>query len=233
MSLDDIIKTQRSRGRGRGRGGRGVRGVRGGIRGRGTNKARAVGTFTRAFRNPEASSGRNYQGSQVPDGRWEHDKFNGEGFAGRQGSVNSTSKLLVANLDYGVSDSDIKELFGEFGAIRRAAVHYDKSGRSLGSAEVIFERRVDALRALKRYNNIPLDGRPMKIQLVGAAAPGAVAAEVTESAPPVRGTGMRGRGRGGRGRGRGRGGRTEKPTPTAEELDAELDAYVSKMDASA
>lgn len=42
------------------------------------------------------------------------------------------------------------------------------------------------------------------------------------------------RGGGGRGRGttRGRGGRggPQKKTPTAEELDAELDAYASKMD---
>jgi THO complex subunit 4 len=40
--------------------------------------------------------------------------------------------------------------------------------------------------------------------------------------------GTRGVARGGRGGGRGRGGRTQTKTPTAEELDAELDAYVSE-----
>lgn len=36
-----------------------------------------------------------------------------------------------------------------------------------GSAEVVFSRRTDAFQALKRYNNVQLDGRPMKIEIIG------------------------------------------------------------------
>jgi RNA recognition motif-containing protein len=36
-----------------------------------------------------------------------------------------------------------------------------------GTAEVVFARRSDALAALKRYNNVQLDGKPMKIEFIG------------------------------------------------------------------
>ncbi|XP_068242850.1 THO complex subunit 4-like isoform X2 [Palaemon carinicauda] len=228
MSLEDIIKTKKIRpgnrrgnargsGRGGSRGGRGLRGRGGGARPGQRGGGRSTG------------------------GRGSNRMFN----APRRPVVRSgPTKLLIANLDFGVSDSDIHELFAEFGNMRNAAVHYDRSGRSLGTAHVSFDRHADALKALRQYNGIHLDGRPMKISVEGGTGGGmrngvGPVKRLGQGPRPVgnkggssrgrssrggRGASRAGRGRGGAG---GRGGKTK--VPTAEELDAELDAYVNQV----
>ncbi|AES96828.2 RNA recognition motif protein [Medicago truncatula] len=54
---------------------------------------------------------------------------------------------------------------------------YDK-----GSAEVVYNRRSDAFTALKRYNNVLLDGKPMKIEIVGTNSELPVTARANVSA---------------------------------------------------
>lgn len=77
------------------------------------------------------------------------------------------SKLYVSNLHYAVTEDDLKVLFSEVGSLKQCAIHYDVSGRSEGTAEVDFEHNVDALKALRQYNNLRLDGMPLKIEFVG------------------------------------------------------------------
>merc|ERR1719188_1637542 len=159
----------------------------------------------------------------------------GGGGAGiRSTGISTSGKLIVSNLDFGVSDSDIHELFSEFGNLKLANVHYDRSGRSLGTAEVTFDRRGDAMKALKQYNGVPLDGRPMRIEMAGAEAEveplrRPMGGGIRKSPGPRRSPGPRKSPfRGSGGRGGGRGGRGEKKeAPSREDLDAEMDTYMN------
>lgn len=228
MSLDDIIKAKPSmvrRGRGRG-GGRGS-GRGGGGGGRGASRG-----GRRSGNRPAPYS------RDTPSGRWTHDKFEGGRAArgGGGGGGRGVAKLLISNLEFSVNDQDIKELFAEFGPIRAYSVHYDRSGRSLGTADVTYLNRADAAKALKTYNNVPLDGKPMIIELVtdepayrGGGGNRNFGGNRFNNSNRSRG-GFGGRGRGGSrrgGGGGGGGGRQQKKPMTAEELDKQLDDYKS------
>ncbi|KAK4793781.1 hypothetical protein SAY86_024216 [Trapa natans] len=255
MSLDDIIKRQKNgeRTRGRGRG----------FRGRGYGRSFIGGRMNRMGpRGPLAVNARpsSYAIAKSAGRRrsfpWQTDLFEDSiRAAGIQG-IEIGTKLYVSNLDRGVTNDDIRELFSEIGDVKRYAIHYDKTGRPSGSAEVVYTRRSDAFSAHKRYNNVLLDGKPMKIEIVGANSEIPFSAQInvtgfngrkkrtvvmpgqgTARGPviPNHGTGSNGR-RGGfrnsRGRGRGRGGRgrgRKQPVEkSAQQLDKELDTYHSE-----
>lgn len=231
------------RGASRGGGGGPFRGAT-----RGSFRGTTRGSFRGATRGASQPRGRGGFRGTVARG--------GGGFAAAkpQGAV---TKLVISNLEFGVNDNDVKELFQEFGNMRSSAIHYDSTGRSLGTAHVVFTQYPSALKASRQYNGVHLDGRPMKITIDGQnpAAPAQAAAarggfRGTSNRRPVKrlsgtptafkGTGARGasrgvarggrgqtRGRGARGRG-GRGAKTNKPAPSVADLDAELEAYANQ-----
>ncbi|KAI3937931.1 hypothetical protein MKX01_027858 [Papaver californicum] len=248
MSLDDLIKNNKKSGGGRGGEG-GGRGSGGSSRGRGGSGPGPARRFPNrgANRTTPYSMGKPVH---APDSAWKHDMFSdqaapfqGGGGGGRASGIETGTKLYISNLDYGVSNEDIKELFSEVGDLKKCSIHHDRSGRSKGTAEVVFSRRNDASSAVKRYNNVQLDGKPMKIEIVGTniGAPGArpppangiignpygaprsIHGRMGGLIARPRGGAAGGRGFGGRGRGRGRGGRNEPVS--ADALDADLEKY--------
>ncbi|KAK4707698.1 hypothetical protein R3W88_028623 [Solanum pinnatisectum] len=174
MTLDDMIKSRRNterggRGQGRARRGRGAGGsFRGGSfrggRTMGAPRRGPLGVNARPSAYTIAKTFRRTKNLPWQNGLFE-DSLRA---AGLSSVLESGTKLYVSNLDIGVTNEDIRELFSEMGELVRFAIHYDKNGRPSGAAEVVFARRSDAFQALKRYNNVQLDGKPMKIEIVGS-----------------------------------------------------------------
>jgi len=75
------------------------------------------------------------------------------------------AKIQITNLDFNVTEDDVKELFGEFGGLKKAAIHFTSEGKSMGVADLVYARRADAIKAIKQYNGVQLDGRPMRIAI--------------------------------------------------------------------
>ena len=209
LSLEDIIKKTGISRAGRG-GGRSIRGRRGG--------SRRGGGGIGLSRGPIRPRPYSFGSSERLD-RWQHDMYRGQ--LVRDRDRYSGAKLNISNLDFGVSDSDIEELFGEFGPVKKAGVHYDFSGRSKGTAEVIYYRSEDAEKAIKQYNGVPLDGRPMKIEIVTGNPS---SSSRLSSRRPNRRPGGRGVAKSASTP------RTSRVMPTAEELDAELEKYQAEKE---
>ncbi|EAY89467.1 hypothetical protein OsI_10999 [Oryza sativa Indica Group] len=259
MTLDDIIKNNKKANpsSGRGRRGSAAGGGGGGGGGVGGGGGGGVGPTRRPFKRSGNRAGP-YQPPKAPESAWQHDMYSdvaaggggGSGGGGRVSAIETGTKLYISNLDFGVSTEDIKELFSELGDLKKYVIHYDRSGRSKGTAEVVFARRGDAVAAVKKYNNVQLDGKPMKIEILGTNTPTAAAAlpannggyvrNVAKSAPrggPAglpqgrsrpRGGGRRrggGGGSGGPGGSGGRRGKERSQPKSAEELDADLEKY--------
>ncbi|NIM19739.1 MAG: RNA-binding protein [Candidatus Latescibacteria bacterium] len=95
------------------------------------------------------------------------------------------TKLYVGNLGYGISDSDLEQLFAAHGTVRSAQVILDRAtGRSKGFGFVEMGSEQEAQAAIAALNDKEIEGRSLTVS----------------EARPREGGGGRGRGGGGGGR---------------------------------
>jgi len=81
-------------------------------------------------------------------------------------SISTGTKIQIDNLQRDVNRDDLEEIFSTCGRVKKAAVHYDENGQSIGSAVVVFSKSSDAQNAAKKFNGTKVDGRPMRIELI-------------------------------------------------------------------
>jgi len=72
--------------------------------------------------------------------------------------------IYVGNLAYSVTEDDLRNAFGEFGAVTSASLIMDKfSGQSKGFGLVEMPNNSEAESAIKALNETELGGRRMKV----------------------------------------------------------------------
>ena len=73
-------------------------------------------------------------------------------------------KLYVGNLAYGVTDSDLEQLFAQHGTVQSAQVIMDRdTGRSKGFGFVEMGSEQEAQAAIAALNGKDHDGRPLTV----------------------------------------------------------------------
>ncbi|KAJ5476559.1 Nucleotide-bindingalpha-beta plait [Penicillium sp. IBT 31633x] len=90
--------------------------------------------------------------------------FGGGGFGGPPGGGR---QIYVSNLPFNVGWQDLKDLFrqaAQQGAVIRADVHTDPTGRPKGSGIVAFESPDDARNAIAQFNGYDWQGRPIEVR---------------------------------------------------------------------
>lgn len=72
--------------------------------------------------------------------------------------------IYIGNLDYGVTEDDLRDAFGEFGEVSSANVISDKfTGRSKGFGFVEMPNDDEANQAIDALNDTDLNGRSIKV----------------------------------------------------------------------
>jgi len=74
--------------------------------------------------------------------------------------------IYVGNLSYETTENDLRDAFGEFGAVSKVNVIMDKmTGKSKGFAFVEMENDTEGQKAVDELNDADLNGRNLKVNL--------------------------------------------------------------------
>ncbi|CAO3662488.1 unnamed protein product [Rhizopus stolonifer] len=206
MALDDVISQNRKRNTNR----------------RSDNNNRGAINKRRPGARPSSSPYNNRPRRTTPNNNYNNSINNRTNNVGRPlaSNRNSENSLVVSNLHFNVTEKDLYDLFGQIGKLRRAFLHIGPNGKSAGIADVVFVNSNDAERARVTYNNVQLDGRPMRITVAS------IIASVPTSAPRTSSRFNNNNNNNGRRSTRGNARRDNRSRPSQQDLDADMDSYM-------
>ena len=82
----------------------------------------------------------------------------------RTGALYDGREIFMSNLEWSATESDLRRLFGDYGAIEKVRIPVKVNGQSKGIAFVEFAKKEDAEAALAQ-NGTVFKGRPLKVEI--------------------------------------------------------------------
>lgn len=79
------------------------------------------------------------------------------------------ARLRTYDSRSGLTFDCVQDFFSKaVGHVKKVLLSYAPNGRSRGEASVVFSRPDSAARAQKEFNNVGVDGRPMKVRCIAS-----------------------------------------------------------------
>lgn len=82
----------------------------------------------------------------------------------RTGALYDGREIFMSNLEWSATESDLRRLFGDYGAIEKVRIPVKVNGQSKGIAFVEFAKKEEAEAALAQ-NGTVFKGRPLKVEI--------------------------------------------------------------------
>lgn len=78
-------------------------------------------------------------------------------------TVKNLKRIIVSNIPLEITNSEVFELFNQFGTLEVCKIRYDKLGKSYGIAVVEYKDESHAKKAVREYNGAQLDNKILSI----------------------------------------------------------------------
>ncbi|CAA0829735.1 RNA-binding protein CP29B- chloroplastic [Striga hermonthica] len=102
--------------------------------------------------------------SGPPPSKSESSSFRGAQSGYGSGSIDSSNRVYVGNLSWGVDNLALETLFSEQGNVKEASVVYDReSGRSRGFGFVTYSSSAEVNKAIESFDGMEFNGRSLRV----------------------------------------------------------------------
>lgn len=82
----------------------------------------------------------------------------------RREAPKGKTSLFITNLNFDVTNAQLREKVQGFGRLKRLGINWDRLGKSKGTAEIEYQTVEEAKEALEQLDGVELEGRKISVK---------------------------------------------------------------------